>query len=418
MKGHRESADLARQSITGLSRFKDIVAILLKYGFRDFVDRCRIPDFGLTRRVTGIQRGLSIHERIRMVLEELGPTFIKFGQVASMRPDLVHPELLAELEKLQDCVPPEPFAEVMEKLEADLGPLDAVFSEFEEEPVAAASLSQVHRAVLRDTGEVVAVKVRRPKAFSVIQADLRILVYFATLLHDRYTDLRVFNLPALVDELRRSINNELDFLKEAANIKIFQAAKTADSLVTAPKVYDAYTTRKVLTMEFIEGQRVSLFDGDRVQRRKLAEAGLEVQVGQIFRHGFFHADPHAGNVLITPSGRLCLLDWGMVGRLTVRMRRHIVDMLLAILDRDEERVAGTALHAFGVRGVDKQMLLERDIRELLDTFFATDPQQRSVGRLLLDFLTLFQKHEVPIPAQYAFMSKALLTMEGLGHQLH
>jgi len=415
---HKESPSPAYRSLAGLVRSKDIAGIIIKYGLRDFVDRCRIPDLGLAHRITGIEKGLPVYARIRMVLEELGPTFIKFGQLASMRPDLVPPELLSELEKLQDSVPPEPFADVEQKLEAELGPLEAIFKEFDTEPVAAASLSQVHRAVLRDTGEVVAVKVRRPKAFTTIQADLNVLACLASRLHDRYPELQVYNLPALVEELRYSINNELDFLKEAANIKVFRAAIDENSLVTAPKVYDAYTTRKVLTMGFVEGVRVSKIDLGREQRRKLAEAGLEVQINQILRQGFFHADPHAGNVLITPEGRICLLDWGMVGRLTHTMRRDIIDLLLAILDRDEERVTATARRAFDVEEVGNPLPLQRDIRELLDTFFATDRRHRSVGHLLIDFLAVFQKHRVAIPAQYAFMSKALFTMEGLGQQIY
>ncbi|MBU4533686.1 MAG: AarF/UbiB family protein [Eubacteriales bacterium] len=405
-------------SKSGLSRFKTICAILLKYGVRDKVEQYHLRDFGLVKRITGIEEGLSIYTRIRMVLEELGPTFIKFGQVASMRPDLVPAELMAELEQLQDAVPPEPFPEVVAKLEAEFGSLDAVFSEFDTEPFAAASLSQVHRAVLRENGAVVAVKVRRPKAFSTIQADLKVLAYLASLLHERYHDLRVYNLPGLVGELKYSINNELDFLKEAANIKVFRAGLDPDALVTAPRVYDAYTTRKVLTMEFVEGQKVSQYEGDSLQRQKLAQAGIDAQVRQIFQEGFFHADPHAGNVLITPSGKLCLLDWGMVGRLTPTMRRNMVDLLCAVTERDEEHLARIAIEAFDIKAVDSMLMLQRDIRELLDTFFATDQRQRSAGRFLLDFLTVFQQHNRSIPAQYAFMSKALLTMEGLGHQLH
>ncbi len=418
MINDRESINLTRQPLIGLSRFNRIVFILIKYGFRDFVDRYNLPDLGLTRRITGIDRGLTIYERIRMVLEELGATFIKFGQVASMRPDLVPSELIVELEKLQDSVPPEPSADVTKRIIADLGPLDEVFSEFDEVPFAAASLSQVHRAVLRETGERVAVKVRRPKAYSTVQADLRILSYLANVLHHRYLDFRAYNLPSLVEELRRTINNELNFLKEAANIKIFRSTMSRDGLVTAPKVYDAYTTRKVLTTEFIQGEKVSAFTGDLVQRRRLAEAGFNTQVRQILQEGFFHADPHAGNVLITPSGQLCLLDWGMVGRLTFSMRQHIVDLLQAIIHRDEEHLASIALHAFGVHSAANMPLLQRDIRELLDTFFATNLRHRNAGRLLLDFLAIFQQHRIPIPAQYAFMSKAFLTMEGLGQQIY
>ena len=406
------------RNIRNIRRLREIVAILIKYGFSDLLFKLNLAHWRPFRKVPGVEDGLTLPSRVRLVLEELGTTFIKVGQVASMRPDLVPAEFMYELEKLQNDVPAENYCAITSRIEEELGDrLDNIFVEFDREPLAAASLSQVHRGVLRSNGRSVAVKVRRPGITKKIKADLDLLSYFAGLVDERVEEYKVYSLPGLVEELRRSILNELDFTREARNMKIYRNLAGEQNKAWVPDVFENFVTPKVLTMELIQGVKVYDFQGTPEERRELARHGLGEVFRQIFKDGFFHADPHAGNVLITHDNYMCFIDWGMVGRLTNDVRRQLLGIVAAVIDADEERLIKRALRAFGHTVPRDISLLQRDVLDLMDTFYAQTTSQRSMGKFLLQFLSLTRTHRIPVPSQYAFMSRALLTMEGFGKEL-
>jgi len=298
-------------------RAKEILAILARHGFADFLDQIELPE-GVWRRVLPSRtERRSTAERIRMAAEQLGPTFVKLGQLLSMRPDILPPDLILELSKLQDQVEPLPCSIMRPALEEALGREPAeVFRDFDENPVAAASLAQVYRAQLHD-GTPVVVKVQKPDLRRRMETDFELAVWLASLLHHRVARLQPFDLPGMLAESRDAILRELDFRQEARNQEYFNALNPHPERVFAPRVYSAYCGERVLVMERIAGRSVrEASDMDPESRRRLAARGAESLLRQVFIEGFFHADPHAGNLFVTPDGRLCFLDWGLAGHLT------------------------------------------------------------------------------------------------------
>jgi ubiquinone biosynthesis protein len=324
-------------------RAKEILAVLARHGFADLATTLDRRG-GLIGRLTpdpGPRR--SKWERIRMAAEELGPAWVKFGQLLSMRPDLIPHPLILELRKLQDSVAPVTFVEMREVLvdELEAEPSE-VFSEFADVPVASASLAQVYFARLKATGEPVAVKVQRPNIARSIHADLELAAWFASHLHNR-ENLRPYDLPSVVEAVREGVEQELDFRNEARNQSYFNTTNPVPEHVFAPRVYHLYTTPRVLVMERIEGNRADSVAVPPEMAKELAAHGARSFVHQVLLAGFFHADPHAGNVFITLDGRLCFLDWGLAGHLTRRLRYALADFWIAAVEGDAEsivRIAG------------------------------------------------------------------------------
>lgn len=404
--------------ITNIVRGKEILTILIRYGFQDLLDKLSIDTGLLSKNIIKIERGLSTPVKVRKVLEELGPTFIKFGQLVSMRPDLIPDEYIRELEKLQDEVPIEEIETIVKIIENELGMSTAeLFADFDHRPIAAGSLSQVHRAVLGETGELVAVKVRRPRIGERIKTDLAILEWFAEAAQKNFDELKNYNLPEFVEELRRTIMRELDFEREARNMAEFRRFMLGNDTITSPRVFMRYTTKRVLTMELVEGRKPNRLKADAQLRRKLAGVMLNAYTKMVFERGFFHADPHAGNVLVV-NGKLYLLDWGMTGRLTRNMRLMLLMVLVAVLESNEERVLKLAIKAFGVTGVNNRELLARDVLELIEEFNGRTSANKSIGQLLINLVTLFRQYQIVIPPQYVLVSRALLIAEGLSRMLH
>lgn len=404
--------------ITNIVRGKEILTILIRYGFQDLLDKLSIDTGLLSKNIIKIERGLSTPVKVRKVLEELGPTFIKFGQLVSMRPDLIPAEYIRELEKLQDEVPTEEIETIVKIIENELGMSTAeLFADFDHRPIAAGSLSQVHRAVLGETGELVAVKVRRPGIGERIKTDLAILEWFAEAAQKNFDELKNYNLPEFVEELRRTIMRELDFEREARNMAEFRRFMLGNDTITSPRVFMRYTTKRVLTMELVEGRKPNRLKADAQLRRKLAGVMLNAYTEMVFERGFFHADPHAGNVLVV-NGKLYLLDWGMTGRLTRNMRLMLLMVLVAVLESNEERVVKLAIKAFGVTGVNNRELLARDVLELIEEFNGRTSANKSIGQLLINLVTLFRQYQIVIPPQYVLVSRALLIAEGLSRMLH
>ncbi|MEW6187140.1 MAG: AarF/UbiB family protein [Thermodesulfobacteriota bacterium] len=406
------------KSIRNLGRFRHIIWVLLKYGFDDVIHRLDLPGSFLLKKISRVKETLTVNERIRMVFQELGPTFIKFGQILSMRPDLIPGLLVLELKKLQDQVPPAPKEAVKALAEKALGqPLEAVFTDFDWTPLGSASLAQVHRARLIKENRMVAVKIQRPDIRPLIRADLDILSTIASRLNELRT-YQLYDFPGLVEELRFSLTHELDFSREARNMKIFSKTLSYPELMYIPEVFEAYTTPYVLTMELVEGTRVDRLGDSLYQREQLARNGAKIMLDQMLRQGFFHADPHQGNLLVMEDGRLCFLDWGMTGRITRDLRHRLIDFLQALIQKDSDTILRLVPHlAADVPSDLNYNRLERDLLDLIDAYYDLSLKEIQIGDLVLAMMNLLNEHRLRIRSDFALLSRAILALEGLGKEL-
>ncbi len=408
------------KTLTSLGRFKDIVMVLLRYGFDDLVDRLNIPGTKFMRKKSPIDHPLNTFERIRYACEELGPTFVKFGQMASLRPDLVPPPLIDELSKLQDDVAPVDISQISEVIEQSSGkPLKETFSVFDVAPVAAASISQVHRGVLAADGRIASVKVQRPDIRTKMRTDLDILAILAEQLHERIEELKSFNLPNLVRLIKKTLLRELDFRREARYMKIARAYAGEAADVYIPEVFEAYCSEHLLVMEFIQGTKLKDFKRESIADPELlARQGIVAVIDQILKHGFFHADPHPGNILITQDGHMCLIDWGMTGRLSERDRHQLIGLLQAVLEKDGEAIVYTLLRIGRAEAAIDQRGLERDLLDILDLHYAVPIQDLNIGQLLMAITDLLRTYRLRLPADLVIMIKALVAAEGTARLIY
>lgn len=408
------------KAVMHLGRFKDIVVTLFRYGFDDVVERLDLPGKVIFEKIRKVDREMSTWERIRHMLVDLGPTYIKFGQIMSLRPDLIPRPLILELRKLQDEVAPVGYEDIREVVEKNLQrPLSEVFSFFDEEPLAAASLAQVHKAILRENKDVVAVKVQRPKIRQIIEPDLYILSRIARQLHDRMEWGKTYDLPKLVQEIRKTLLRELDFTREARHIKICRNNFSEVEEVYIPRLYEDYCSEHVLTMELVQGIKMKdLGPHHNLDRELLARRGLRLTVKQVLEDGFFHADPHPGNVMILDDSVFCLMDWGMVGRLTRKMRYELIDLINAVVDKDSEKIQDILLDLARVDGSRPEGRMEREILDILDIYHSLPIQDLNLGQLLLDITTMLRENKLRVPPDLAVMIKALITAEGTARELY
>ena len=408
------------RALLQIGRFKDIVFTLFKYGLDDIVDRLDLPGRHLFARIHPDVDKMTTWERIRHTLEDLGPTFVKFGQLLSLRPDLLPAELIDELRKLQDDVPPVSFESIRAVIEEELSSsLEDVFFRFDEAPIAAGSLAQVHRAVL-DTGrEVVAVKVQRPGIRSIIEKDLAILEAIVRRLEKRMERLHIWDLPNLVNELRRSLTHELDFSREARNMKIARDNLAQIANMRVPEVFDDYTTEGLLTMELMQGKKLKeVSEQELANKEHLAKTILETTLVQILDHGFFHADPHPGNIMLLDGNVLCLLDWGMVGRLSTEARYGLIDFVQTIIEKDTDKILWILSQFAEIGAGANPKMIQREILDILDSFHGVPLYKINLGRLVLDVVHLLREQCIRLPADMAIMAKALVTAEGTARQLY
>ena len=361
--------------------------------------------------------------QIRLALERLGPTFIKFGQMLSTRVDLLPEEIAAELKKLQDAVPPAPFPEVRAEIERAFGrPLtggDGVFASFEETPVAAASIAQVHFARLPD-GREVAVKVRRPRVERVIAEDLAILRMLAELFHRHFPEYRRLRAPAVVEEFARTITGELNLRAEGAHAARLREALADNPDVVIPRVVWDYTKREVLTTERIEGIPI---DETRAlaqaghDRRALAEKLATIFFEMVFVHGYFHADMHPGNIFVTEAGAIAFVDFGIVGRLPMKTRRYLAEMLVAFLERDYARAARVHLDAGYVPPETDLLAFEDALREIAEPIFNRPLGEISIAELLGCMFAVTERFRMETQPQLLLLQKTMLTIEGIAREL-
>lgn len=411
--------------IRHLARYREIAYILIRNGFGWF-----ITEIGLAHLLTVPRRVLirddrarevrSPYERIRMAIEQLGPTFIKMGQVASMRTDLLPQELTEQLAKLHDHVPAMPFAVVEEIVEAELGrPLSDVFGEFSETAIGSASIGQVHRAQLR-TGETVAVKVQRRDIQSNIAVDFEILADIVRLAERHFEWARHYELGEIVEEFRRTLQDECDYRIEARNAEKLHELFRQDRTVYIPQVNWDYTTSHVLVMEFVEGIKLdnhAALDQAGCNRKQVAVRICQAVFTQIFVHGFFHADPHPGNIAVLPGNGIVWMDFGMVGRLTPDLKRRLGALIIGLMRRNTALIV-RALYRMGVVPADiDDRKLRQDVEQLRDRYYAVPLSQIHFGESIHDIFRVAYEHRIRIPADLSLVGKTLVTMEGVVENL-
>lgn len=409
--------------IRHINRYRDIALALTRHGFgfvveeMDIFHLLSIPSrLGLT--VASDRK--SVGERIRGVIEELGPTFVKLGQIASTRSDLIPPSVIRELEKLQDDVKPFPFHDVQEIVETELGgPLEQTFRSFDPEPVAAASIGQVHIAMLK-TGERVAVKIQRPAVAETIRTDMAILQNLAVLAEARFEWAKRFQIRNMIENLGKSLIDELDYSIEAKNTQTLYNHFQNDPYICIPRVYDDYCSKVMLTTEYVDG--VKLTQPDRLlalgfDPKKMAERLMQAVLRQIFIDGFFHADPHPGNLMALPDDRIAFLDFGMVGRLTSDMKRHFASLIIALMRQSTPGVMA-AIMRMGIVGDEVDMAeLRRDIDRLHDKYVGVPLSEVGMGEAVRDLMDVAYRHQIRIPTDFILVGKTLMTVEGLVEQL-
>lgn len=393
-------------------RAPEIVAILGRWGFEDLMLQLDTPQFLLKNLVRKKVTGLSPYERMRSACEELGPIFVKFGQILSTRPDKLPEPLVMELKKLRSQVEPQDFERIKPVLLKELeGEIEDFFSEFDTEPLAAGSLGQVYKAKLLSTGETVAVKVQRDDIRKIISADLEIIGWFARQLHARIDYLRPYNLPTLVREAEQRLEDELDYRNEADNAEIFRSLNTDQPRVFAPRVYRNFTTRRLLVTEWVDGQSPDEIELSSEDAAELAKLGGESVFHQIVGTGFFHSDPHSGNMLITEDKRICFLDWGQAGQITLEMRYALADLFAAITSRNADKVIRVGERmSVSNRRIDRRRL-EKEVTFLLNKHREFGPSGTKMGTVGLEMLYIFGINGIEVSPDYALLSKAILCVE-------
>ncbi len=363
---------------------------------------------------------LSLGERIRLVLEELGPTFIKLGQLASTRSDLLPEPIIAELVKLQDQVPPFSAAESLAIIEQEFGmPAAELLQQFDEEPIAAASIGQVHKGRLV-TGEVVAIKIQRPGVVPQVERDLDILKNLTALAQRHWPWVSRYQIPQMVDEFSRSIRAELDYSIEGRNMEKIRRQFLDSEEIFIPAVHWHCSTSKVLTMDYVEGVHLNRLEELRqgsFEPREIAERLVNSMLQQIFAGGYFHADPHPGNLLATRDGKLAFIDFGMIGRLSAEMRDHLSSLVIALMRRSNEGMLRAILRMGLLEETRDLDSLRTDLDRLRDRYYDIPFSEISIGEALNDLFGTAQRHRIILPPDLLLLGKALLTVEGVAISL-
>jgi ubiquinone biosynthesis protein len=405
------------------NRYRQILTVLFKYGFGDLIDRLKVGQYlELGMQMVSRKRrervdALTKSERVRMALEELGPTFVKMGQVLSTRPDLIPVQFIDELSKLQDEVPPFPFNEAREIIEAELkSPIEDKFEKFDETPLAAASIGQVHRARLKD-GEDVIVKIKRPGIRKTIEVDLEIMLHLAVLIERHVEEWGVYRPTRIVEEFSRTLGREIDYTIEASNTERFARQFVGNSMVYVPRVFREVTTKRILTMEYVDGIKASKIDRlekEGFDRKIIASRGADLMLEQVFKYGFFHADPHPGNVFVLPDNVICYLDFGMMGRVDRYAREDFADVIYGYVSRDESKIADALLRIVQWDKEPDRRLFERDVADFVEAHLYKPLKELRIEDLLHQLLELIRRHQLQLPPDIFLMVKALSQVEGLG----
>jgi ubiquinone biosynthesis protein len=413
-----------RKALRYPARLQEIARTLVKFGLSDWVKILKLDEtFPFIRRMAGWKPDQPPDEErrwqlIRMSFEELGPTFLKLGQIISYRTDLLPLGLVRELSKLQDDVQPFPAREAKQIIESELGTsVEEAFLEFGEDPIASASIAQVHRAVLSNGSEV-AIKVQRPGVERTIAVDLDLMAYLAQLAERYIRRIRPFAPGELVEEFRRAITRELDFNVERHHMERFKEIYEDHPHLYVPRAYRKYSTKRLLTMEYVEGTRLSEVQAGRSEafdKSVIARTATDIVLEQIYIRGYFHADPHPGNILVLDDDRLCFLDFGIVGRLRPRQQEYLAESLLGTVNRDAGRVTQAVL---GLTKQDRQSAgvdeLEEAIYDLIDEYVEISLGDVDITQFMTHLLRLISDYGLRMPSDLLLVTKTLVAVEGLG----
>jgi ubiquinone biosynthesis protein len=408
-----------------LGRVQALAAILARYGFGDLLGRLGLaPALARAGAVVPLSRlealvALPAPVRVRRAMEEMGPCFVKLGQILATRVDLFPPEWIAEFSRLQNAVPPVSFDAIRAEITGALGATpESAFLWLDPKPLAAASIAQVHRARLHDGHDVV-VKVRRPGIRPIIEADLRLLQYVAKRMEAKFPDLRRFHPEAVVRQFKTSLMGELDLVAECRNAERIATSFADDDRIVVPEVHWSFTREQMNVQDFIDGIPVAdlaALKAAGVDCKQVARTGAQAVLKMMLEDGFFHADPHPGNVFVLPEGRIGIIDFGMIGRLSSARRAEVVSLLFGLVERDPERVTEVLLEWTEQSGVE-EIQLTADIEGFIDRYHGVPLGQLDLTGMLLEVTSLLRSHQLALPADLALLIKVCLTLEGLGCSL-
>ena len=405
-----------------LKRYRAIILVFVRHGFGTFFDRMGVlGHLGIRRRHMprsnrAAEHALSIGARLRIALEELGPTFIKLGQILSTRPDILPHDIIIELEKLQDSVPAFPFEDLKKVVESSLeDTLTQLFKDFDPVPLAAASIAQVHRATAHD-GRKVVVKVQRPDIESVIEQDLRIIHDLAKFLDKRTKLGELYDFSGMAKEFDNTIHTELDFRVEGENTDTFRNFASKDEGVKVPEVVWTHTTRHVLTLEYIDGyamKELERSDFTCVDKKQVARRLSTSVLNQILRDGFFHADPHPGNLIVMEDGTVVFIDLGMVGKLNGERRVQFMRMLAGLVQKDSRMLVQAIMDLDAMTGPVNMRRLENELDRLRDRFLEVPIEDVKLGALFGEIFALAFSYRIRLPSEFTMLSKTLATLESV-----
>lgn len=409
-----------------LKRYQEIIAVFAGHGFGAFIDQLGLLRYlKIKKRIIKTETEneyvkLSIGERLRLALEELGPTFIKLGQVISTRPDLFSKEIINELEKLQYAVQPLSFTDIRPVIENEFDDkLENIYSEFTEKPLAAASIAQVHLARL-NSGKQVVVKVQRPGIERLIDLDLKILKDLAFFIDNHTQYGKLYDFSKMVKEFENTLKNELNFRVEGENAETFRRNFSKDKDILVPSISWIHTTRRVLTMEYIDGIRLSDFEAlekagidHKLIARKLAASIFN----QILRDGFFHGDPHPGNIMVLPDNTIVFLDLGMVGKLSEERKLQFLRILIGIASQNSKLIVEALMELNALTARVNTNKLEKEFDAIRNNYFAHELNKIKIGELLNEIFRIAFSYKIMLPSEFTILAKSLITMEGLVEKL-
>ncbi len=401
------------KSLSHIKRYRQIASVFTKYGLKDFityVKLLRIPKPLAEPRMVK-ETGLNL----RLAIQELGPTFIKGGQLLSSRSDLLPKSITNQLQKLLDEVIPVDFSQIMKVLNEQLGDVNKIFSYIDDKPLASASLAQVHKAKLK-SGQTVALKIQRPDIKQQISVDIDILYDAAAILQDRLSYLKAYNLTEIVNEFRKNINSELDFELEGLNLENIACNLQEFKYIKMPKVYKQYSTKKILCLEYIEGLKIT--QKDEIEKSGIDTANLVWQIldaysKQIYVDGFFQADPHIGNIFIRSDGVVQLIDFGSIGKLDENLRKEIATLVFHFIFKEGEQAAESLLKMGAQKRHTNYTALKNDVSLMIGEYTNMPDKYFSIGQGLLSLTRIAAKHNVEVPANFSLVGKTFLLLDDI-----